>query len=136
MKRVLAWSDFVLYPLALALAILIGPRTAIWYAGLIVSGAAAVLWFLARWQLGTSFSVDPEARKLVRGGLYAKFRHPIYLFGDLAYLGALLALQEWWAMLIWLAVAIEDVRRARREEAVLAEAFGAEYTAYRSRTWF
>jgi protein-S-isoprenylcysteine O-methyltransferase Ste14 len=136
MKRVLAWADFVLYPLALLLAILIGPRTAIWYAGLIVSGTAAVLWFLARWQLGTSFSVDPEARKLVKRGLYARIRHPIYLFGDLAYLGALLALQTWWALLVWLMVAIEDVRRARREEVVLAEAFGAEYTAYRSRTWF
>jgi protein-S-isoprenylcysteine O-methyltransferase Ste14 len=136
MKKVRRWIDFVQYPLIVGLAVWFGPRVALWYAGLCFSLVFAVLWGLARWQLGESFSVDPEAHKLVTQGLYARIRHPVYLFGDLAYLGALLALQVWPALLIWLAVVLEDIRRARQEERVLAKAFGPEYMAYRSRTWF
>jgi protein-S-isoprenylcysteine O-methyltransferase Ste14 len=136
MKKVRPWIDFVLYPLTVGFAVWFGPRVALWYAGLCFSLVAAVFWGLARWQLGESFSVDPEARKLVTGGLYSRIRHPVYLFGDLAYFGALLALQVWTALLIWLAVVLVDIRRAGREERLLAEAFGPEYQAYRSRTWF
>ena len=135
-KKVRRWIDFVEYPLIVGLAVWLGPRVTLWYAGLSFSLVSAVLWGLARWQLGEAFSVDPEARKLVTRGLYSRIRHPVYLFGDLAYLGALLALQVWPALLIWLAVVLVDIRRARREERVLAEAFGPEYMAYRSRTWF
>jgi len=42
----------------------------------------------------------------------------------------------WPALIIWLVVAVIEFGRARREERVLAEAFGPEYVAYRSRTWF
>jgi protein-S-isoprenylcysteine O-methyltransferase Ste14 len=31
---------------------------------------------------------------------------------------------------------VVEFGRARREDRVLAEAFGAEYEAYKSRTWF
>jgi protein-S-isoprenylcysteine O-methyltransferase Ste14 len=36
---------------------------------------------VARYQLGTSFSIRPEAHQLVTTGLYSKIRNPIYLFG-------------------------------------------------------
>ncbi len=136
LKKVRGWVDFVLYPLSVGLAVWLGPRVILWYVGLSFSFASAILWGPARWQLGEAFSVDPEARKLVRHGLYARIRHPVYLFGDLAYLGALLALQVWTALLIWLIVVLVDFRRARQEERLLAEAFGPEYRAYRKRTWF
>jgi protein-S-isoprenylcysteine O-methyltransferase Ste14 len=136
MQKVRRWIDIVQYPLIVGLAVWFGPRVALWYAGLCFSLVSALLWTIARWQLGDAFSVDPEARKLVTRGLYSRIRHPVYLFGDLAYLGALLALQVWPALLIWLAMVMVDIRRAKREESVLAEAFGSAYTAYRSRTWF
>ncbi len=136
MKNALRWIDFVQYPLVLGLAIWYGPRTPLLYVGLSISIAAAMLSGLARWQLGDSFSVNAEARRLVTSGLYSRIRHPVYLFGDLAYLGALVALQVWWVLPIWLAMALVDMRRARREDSVLAEAFGSEYAAYRARTWF
>jgi protein-S-isoprenylcysteine O-methyltransferase Ste14 len=136
MQKVRRWIDIVQYPLIVGLAVWFGPRGALWYAGLSFSLVSALLWAIARWQLGEAFSVDPEARKLVTRGLYSRIRHPVYLFGDLAYLGALLALQVWPALLIWLAMVMVDIRRAKREESVLAEAFGSAYTAYRSRTWF
>jgi protein-S-isoprenylcysteine O-methyltransferase Ste14 len=58
------------------------------------------------------------------------------VFGTLAFLFLVLALQGWFALIIWLVVILIQVRRARREERALAEMFGEEYTAYRSRTWF
>lgn len=42
----------------------------------------------------------------------------------------------WSAVIIWLIVVVVEFGRARREDRVLAEAFGAEYEAYKSRTWF
>ena len=135
----LRWIDIIVYLVYLAffaLAVVAGPRSTFWYVGLCLSAVCAVLWFLARWQLGEAFSVTPEARQLVTRGLYSRLRHPIYVFGTLAFLFIVLALQGWPALIIWLVVILIQVGRARREEAVLAEEFGAEYAAYRSRTWF
>ncbi len=69
-------------------------------------------------------------------GLYAKLRHPIYVFGTMAFLLVLLALQGWPGLAIWAILIPVQIIRARREEHVLAQAFGAEYEAYRSSTWF
>ena len=69
-------------------------------------------------------------------GLYFRLRHPIYVFGTLAFLFSLLALQGWQALIVWVIVIAIQIRRARREERVLEKAFGAEYAAYRARTWF
>lgn len=136
MKRALRWLDLVVYLAFVALAVLTGPRVATWYVGLCLSVASVPLWFLARWQLGEAFSARATAHKLVTRGLYSKVRHPVYVFGTLAWLGTLLALLGWAALIIGALVAVIEVRRARREERVLTEEFGSEYLAYRSRTWF
>ena len=68
-------------------------------------------------------------------GFYGRLRHPIYVFGTMAFLLVLLALQGWQALVIWAILIPVQVTRARREEKVLAEAFGAEYEAYRRSTW-
>lgn len=128
-KIALRWLDMVVYLVFVALAVQLGPRVTPWYVGLCLSAAVAPLWFVARWQLGTSFSVRPKARQLVTRGLYSKLRHPVYVFGSLAWLGVLLALLGWPALIIWLVVAVIEFGRARREERVLAEAFGPEYVA-------
>ena len=127
---------YLLYLAFFALAVVAGLRDALGYVALCLSAVCAVLWFIARWQLGEAFSVAPEARRLVTWGLYSKLRHPIYVFGTLAFLFVVLALQGWPALIIWLVVILIQVGRARREETVLSEMFGAEYSAYRSRTWF
>jgi protein-S-isoprenylcysteine O-methyltransferase Ste14 len=113
-----------------------GSHTTFAYTALGLSLVCAVLWFVARWQLGTAFSVTAQARHLVTQGLYAKIRHPIYIFGTLAFLFVVLALQGWAALVIWAIVIAIQVGRLRREERVLAETFGAEYSAYRRETWF
>ena len=91
---------------------------------------------LARYQLGDSFSVTPQARELVTTGLYARFRNPIYLASPILLVGIALVLGRWWPMLLLLVVVPVQVVRARREAQVLRAAFGAEYDRYRARTWF
>ena len=135
----LQWIDIVSYLIYLTFfgfAIMVGPHITLSYTALCLSLVCAVMWFVARWQLGEAFSVTAQARQLVTQGLYSKFRHPIYIFGTLAFLFIVLALQGWPALFIWAIVILIQVSRVRREEQVLAETFGAEYTAYRSSTWF
>ncbi len=127
---------FVFYLVLLALAVVADARNAVWFVALGLSVVCAIVWFVARRQLGVAFSVTPQARQLVTTGLYAKLRHPIYVFGTLAFLLVLLALQGWAALAVWAILIPVQVLRARREEGVLAEAFGAEYAAYRGSTWF
>jgi protein-S-isoprenylcysteine O-methyltransferase Ste14 len=98
--------------------------------------AAFVPWLIARVQLGRSFSVTAQARGLVTSGLYSKFRQPVYIFGTLAWIGALVVLLGSKGAVIGAIVAIIQLARMQREERVLAEAFGPEYEAYRAATWF
>lgn len=135
----LSWIDIVSYSIYLALfglAIVAGPHSTLAYIALCLSLICAVLWFVARRQLGEAFSVSAQARRLVTQGLYARIRHPIYVFGSLAFLFIVLALRGWPALIVWIVVILIQVARVGREERVLAETFGADYTAYRSRTWF
>ena len=89
-------------------------------------GSALVLW-----RLGKSFSIMPEARKLVTGGPYAYVRHPLYSVEIITILGTALQFappQSWIiaglvVLLLWI--------RSHFEEQVLAENF-PEYGAYRA----
>ena len=94
------------------------------------------LVFLARLQLGDSFSIAPQARKLVTAGIYSKVRHPVYVFGTLAILGIALYAHLWPLLPAILIVIPMQVVRARAEERVLIEKFGEEYLHYKGRTWF
>jgi protein-S-isoprenylcysteine O-methyltransferase Ste14 len=127
---------FAFYVVLACLAAVADARDPVWFVALGLSAVCAALWLVARLQLGASFSVHAEARQLVDTGLYSRLRHPIYLFGTAAFLFVLLALQGWPALVIWAILIPVQVLRARREERVLAEAFGADYEAYRAATWF
>jgi protein-S-isoprenylcysteine O-methyltransferase Ste14 len=136
MKKVLLWFDLAFWLAVLVAAIVRGPRTTAWLAGLIMAAIAFPLWVAARIQLGPVFSLTPQARGLVTSGLYAKLRHPVYTFGTIAALSALLALQIWPLFAIGVALVSITLLRVRREEHVLAAAFGDEYRRYREKTWF
>jgi len=94
------------------------------------------LVFTARLQLGKSFSLTPQARKLVTHGLYSRIRNPIYVFGTLAIVGLCLILRRPYLWLLPVLVVVMQTARARREAQVLEASFGDEYRAYRARTWF
>jgi protein-S-isoprenylcysteine O-methyltransferase Ste14 len=136
MGKILIWGDVAFWLAVLVAAILLRPRTTAWFAGIILAAIAFPLWIVARTQLGSAFSITPQARGLVTSGLYARVRHPIYVFGTVAALSALLALQIRPLFFIGLALVPLSLLRVRREEQVLAAAFGDEYRRYREKTWF
>ncbi len=103
--------------------------------GVAVALPSLVLVIIGRVQLGSAFSVRPKATELVTTGLYAKIEHPLYLFLDLFLAGLLVALNRPVVLLAWGLLVIVHVLEARREEKILAEAFGAAYESYRARTW-
>ena len=113
-----------------------GPWNSARLAGLCIAVPAAILLFTARWQLGRSFSVTPQARELVTRGLYSKIRNPIYVFSALLLAGVLIALQYRYALLFLLVLIPIQVARAHKEAQVLEASFGEEYIKYRKGTWF
>ena len=90
---------------------------------------------IARFTLGDSFSIAPEARKLVTSGIYARIRHPIYVFGSIAIAGVFLYVRVPWACLVLIPLTLVQVYRARAEERVLTAKFGEAYTNYKQKTW-
>lgn len=106
------------------------------WVGLCIAVPAAVLLFTARWQLGRSFSVTPQARELVTQGLYSKIRNPIYVFSSLVLAGVLIALQYRYALLLLVVLIPVQAIRAHQEAKVLEARFGEQYRKYREGTWF
>lgn len=104
--------------------------------GLAIIIPAYLLWATARYQLGASFTGRAEARSLVTHGLYARLRHPVYLFAELLIAGLLVFMAIPILWIVALATLPFQIVRARREDRVLEEAFGEEYRAYRRTTWF
>ena len=90
--------------------------------------SAAVLGFLGR-----SFSILPEARKLVAAGPYRVIRHPLYLAEFISMLGIMLQYRQPWAAAIALGTVVLQIRRMGFEEAVLRRNFPA-YGAYQQST--
>ena len=113
-----------------------GPWNAERWAGLALTMPVARLFFLARFQLGRSFSVTPQARELVTRGVYSKIRHPMYLSSGLMFLCLEIALQLRYLLLLFVILVPVQVIRARRESKVLEEKFGGAYRGYRKKTWF
>jgi protein-S-isoprenylcysteine O-methyltransferase Ste14 len=105
-------------------------------AGLAVAAPSLVLFVLARIQLGSAFSVEAKATKLVTTGIYSKIRNPIYVFGGLVLGGVILMLQKPWFLLCLALLVPMQVIRSRKEERVLAAKFGEAYEEYKGKTWF
>ncbi len=136
MKRQLFFVDviwFLFWTVVIAMRAPASPR---FYAGMGLVAVSFALWMLARYQLGSSFRATAQAHKLVTTGLYSRIRNPIYLFGQLAFLGLAIAWNTPLGYGIFVLMIPVQMLRARKERAVLENAFGDEYRAYRERTWF
>jgi len=113
-----------------------GPWNGLRWAGIIIEFPAAMLFLIARYQIGQSFSVTAQARELVTDGLYSKVRNPIYLFGGLMILGLSLVIQKPILYVLVVIMVPVQIVRAGKEARVLEEKFGDQYRQYRRKTWF
>jgi protein-S-isoprenylcysteine O-methyltransferase Ste14 len=84
-------------------------------------------------QLGRSFSVMAEARRLVTSGVYRIVRHPLYLAEEIAVLGLAVQFLSHRTVLLLVVHAGFQLRRMQNEEATLTKAF-PEYSAYKDKT--
>jgi protein-S-isoprenylcysteine O-methyltransferase Ste14 len=97
--------------------------------------SASILGVLTLSFLGRSFSVMPEARRLVATGPYSIVRHPLYLFELLGVIGILLQVRSLAGVMLLALIVVLQIARARAEEAVLERAI-PEFAAYRERVPF
>jgi len=134
-KRWWLWGDVAFYLALLLFAVWKRPHTPTLAVAAGVAAASFPLWVLARLQLGPAFSFHARADHLVTTGLYSRFRHPVYLFGSIAGVASLVALQVWWVLVVALLLSPITIVRATREERVLRASFGKEYERWRQRTW-
>jgi protein-S-isoprenylcysteine O-methyltransferase Ste14 len=105
-----------------------------------LTGLAIMFW--GRSALGEMYGVSSSRgaqlyadHRLITTGPFSLVRHPMYLGGQLAEVGALLLFRTW-AVLVIASNAASLVLRARREEEALAAEFGAEWDHYRRRVPF
>ncbi len=100
----------------------------------------AGLWYFYRSHadLGAFWSVTLEVReshRLITQGVYRRIRHPMYAALFLYSIGQLLAVPNWIAGPSYLvSFGILFAFRLEAEEAMMLDAFGAEYAAYMART--
>jgi len=104
-------------------------------AAVTVAGLLLAVW--ARRSLGGNWSAMvtlKEGHELIRSGPYRRIRHPIYTGILLAFLGTAIALGRIIGLLAFAIVWLSFWAKARREEAFLAQEFGAQFEAHRKRT--
>lgn len=103
---------------------------------MIVAGAALRVWAILTLDRFFTFVVGiADDHRVVQQGPYRLIRHPGYAGAILAMAGAGVALRNWLAAAILLAVpALVFAVRIRVEEATLVAALGEEYQEYSRRT--
>jgi protein-S-isoprenylcysteine O-methyltransferase Ste14 len=104
--------------------------------GLLLALVSFIMWTVARFQLGSSFTITAQAKHLVTRGLYRRIRNPIYVFGSLFLVGCILLMGWPILLLVFLVIIPMQLRRARKEATVLEAKFGDDYLRYRAGTWF
>ncbi len=108
------------------------------YFGLLLYIGGNILAFVALRALGKQYSgyvTLQEDHRLVQTGIYGAIRHPIYLRALMVFVGLPLIFRSWLFLPLFVVGVLFVGYRIRQEEKLLAEHFGAEFEAYRGRTW-
>lgn len=129
----LAFLGYVLVPARLAFAALGLPAWLRW-SGLGLGLTGLALLHASQRALGAHWTLTPRLgarHELVRVGPYRRIRHPIYTALLLVQGSSLLIASNWAVGLGCLAsTALDLLRKARAEEALLRAHYGAEYERY------
>ena len=138
LPRVTALLNAVVLPAAMVFPAGLGwvPSTAstrVAVAGFVLVGVGHLVAVVVLAFLGRSFSILPEARKLVTHGPYRIVRHPLYAAELFAVAGIAMQHWSWWVALMVVAQLGVLLGRMHFEEQVLGAEF-PEYAAYRART--
>lgn len=106
--------------------------------GVFICLPAIWIFYRSHKELGRQWSPKMELReehKLITAGIYEHIRHPMYTAVFLASLAQLLLVGNWLVGPSYLVgFGFLYFSRIKREEAFMAEQFGAEYEAYKNRT--
>jgi protein-S-isoprenylcysteine O-methyltransferase Ste14 len=100
-----------------------------------VAGFALAAWGMLTFH-GADTAIIPNrpASRLVASGPYRFTRNPMYIGLTIAYVGGAALVNSLWPLvLLPLVLVLLVLLVIRREEAYLADSFGAEYDAYRAR---
>ena len=133
--RVLYWIDVTAFLIFAWIVLTHTQLSPLHVTGIAMAGVGFLLWMLARVQLGKSFAITAQAKGLVTSGLYARFRHPVYLFGGVAFTGLFLAWNAKLALPYLLFYCLFQSLRMWKEDAVLEKEYGEAYRQYKERTW-
>jgi len=100
----------------------------------LLTGGGTIAEVVILFWLGRSFTILPEARRLVTRGPYRYLRHPLYLVSIIASIGAMMQFEQPWAFLLVAAADALQIVRIHYEERVLRDTF-PEYAPYAAQTW-
>ncbi|MFB6319028.1 methyltransferase family protein [Saccharicrinis sp. FJH54] len=145
---------FFLYWLPLLLAfVLLGPGD--WYGhsllrekfvnhtnfvgitGLSLCSAGAIIACWSRYLIGKNWSLSvqkKENHELIQKGIYKFIRHPIYTGLLLLFTGNMLIVGDYRGIIAVLIVLISFLIKIKKEEKILTEIFGNQYSDYKSNT--
>ncbi len=101
--------------------------------GSVLVCAGTLLAILALGRLGRSYSMMPEARKLVTSGFYSIVRHPMYLSEAVAIAGIIIQSLSLYTVALFTIHFWIQVQRMKNEERVLQKTF-PDYENYKART--
>ncbi len=108
------------------------------FVGALLMAGGLVLFWITHKHLGRNWSVTLDTRKthkLIDTGIYARVRHPMYLAFWLTALAQAVLLANWFAGLAGpIAWATLFFLRVGREEKLMIDTFGDQYTRYMQRT--
>ena len=96
-----------------------------------------VINLLARQELARNWSPlagTSAEQSLIKSGIYAHIRHPIYTSGILLSLGLALVTGSLWGLALFILAVIAFVVRINAEEKALLAKFGVEYQEYAKKT--
>ena len=107
-----------------------------------LAGLALSVWsivYMKRVGKGNPFDamgheVAPRTKHLMTDGPYRRSRNPMLSGTYLYYIGVLIALWSWWALLVFAVIATVMILQVRSEESRLEADFGQEYLDYKKRT--